>query len=780
MMPMKENNITQTVKAVESFYSTDKNTIGFYSAKSQKYSMENVSRICMASGTKPDVAQGIAKEIDRYVDNRVNMSEVRPLIFALLQRYDAAAARRFKGGEIFVRTSGERFEHFNAEKISQSLVRETDISPELANQVTADVENFIRKSNIAYVSSQLVREITSVKLLEYGLEDARKRYARLGTPLYDIEQMIQKSKSTDIKRENANQMHAPETINWVISGEALEQYALTRLLPSKLADSHLSGDYHIHILSMLATRPNCIQHFPPSFFKHGLRIDGTGKHTSVAKPAKHLMVAIQHCAKIMLAGQTQMAGGQSIDGFNVWLAPFLKGKTDQEMEQAAQEFIYELNQSYVARGGQVVFSNLGFDIGVPPWLKDTPAVGPGGQIMGAYGDYEEEARAFLRAYVNMKLKGDAVGKPHLWPNDVFKVRPNTFTNGFADEMDLIHKYIAKFGTPYIANAVPDWQTENVNYMGCRTRLDSAFAGPWGTMKTGNELFVTLNLPRIAYLSGGDDAKFFQLMNERMEEMAEVLKLKHGIDDNLLHEQNLLQFLTQKFDNEEYYNHKNSTKTFGYCGLSEAMKVHTGSHLHESEDAHAFGVKVIKAMRNFTDRMTKETGLRFSVIATPAETTAARFVKLDMSKFGHDNVIYSGTRAAPYYTNSHMCKMDAQLPMFDRVRKEEPFHPLTNGGHIFHIWLGENYPDSVALTEVTKKLCMNSNLGFFAYTRDFSVCNSCNKFDYGLLQNCGNCTSVDLSRYSRITGYYQRVESWNTAKRQELKDRFRLNPATLMG
>lgn len=777
---MKENSIIQTAKAVEDFYSSDKSNLRFWSAKLEKYSVGRVANACLAAGTRPDVAEAIANEIDRYVDNRVKMSDVRPLIFALLQRYDAAAARRFKGGEIFVRTSAQRFEHFNAEKIAQSLVKETEIDPELAGRIADEVESFIRRASPDYVSSQLVREITSVKLLEYGQEEARKKYARLGTPVWDIEQMIQKSKSTDIKRENANQMHAPETINWVISGEALEQYALTRVLPDKLADSHLSGDYHIHILSMMATRPNCIQHFPPLFFKHGLRIDGTGKHTSVAKPAKHLVVAIQHCAKMMLAGQTQMAGGQSIDGFNVWLAPFLKGRSDQEMEQAAQEFIYELNQSYVARGGQVVFSNLGFDIGVPEWLKNVPAIGPGGEVMGVYGDYEEEVLAFLRAYIKMKMKGDATGKPHMWPNDVFKVRPNTFSNGFADETSLIHQYIAKFGTPYIANAVPDWQTEQVNYMGCRTRLDSRFAGPWGTIRTGNELFVTLNLPRIAYMSGGDDAKFFELMNARMEEMSQVLKLKHGIDDNLLHEQHLLQFLTQKFGEEEYYNLKNSTKTFGYVGLTEATKVHCGAHLHDDANAHAFGVKVISAMRDFTNRMTKETGLRFSVIATPAETTAARFIKLDMSKFGHDKVIYSGTKVAPYYTNSHMVKMDAQMPLFDRIRTEEPFHPLTNGGHIFHIWLGENYPDSAALVEVTKKICNNTNIGFFAYTRDFSVCNGCGKFDYGLLQNCGNCTSADLNRYSRITGYYQRVESWNAAKRQELKDRFRLNPAMLLG
>lgn len=331
-------------KVVEDFYTSDKNKIAFWISRLERYDKPKVLTACTMAGANQATAEQVAAEIDRYVDNRMKMSDVRPLIFALLQRYDKAAAARFKGREIFVRTSAARFEAWNREKIVRSLVRETDISQELAGQIAADAENFIRTANLSSVSSQLVREIVNVKLLEYGLEDVQKRYARLGTPVYDIERMIAQSKSTDIKRENANQMHAPETINWVISGEALEQYALTRLIPPAIADAHISGDFHLHILSMFATRPNCIQHFPPLFFKYGLKIDGTGRHTSVARPPKHLMVAIQHTAKMMLAGQTQMAGGQSVDCFNVWLAPFIRGLDERQIRQAAQEFIYELNQ----------------------------------------------------------------------------------------------------------------------------------------------------------------------------------------------------------------------------------------------------------------------------------------------------------------------------------------------------------------------------------------------------------------------------------------------------
>ncbi|MCX6749066.1 MAG: anaerobic ribonucleoside-triphosphate reductase [Candidatus Pacearchaeota archaeon] len=758
---------------IDSFGLKDKSRLNFWLSSVEKYSYDKVMSLCLRAGTTQEIADRIAGEIDNNFDeddkSTISMSGIRKLIFALLYKYDWAAAKRFRTDEIYIRTSGEKFEVFDRTKISRSLIKETGISEEQADGIAMDVEKFIKNFNLTYLSSPLIREIVNVKLLEYGLEDARKNYSRIGLPLYDIQQMITSSKSTDIKRENANLQHTPETINWVISGETLEQYAMLKLFPQRLMDPHISGDYHVHILSNAATRPNCIQHFPPLFFKHGLKVDGTGTHTSVAGPPKYLSVAIQHCAKIMLAAQTQMAGGQSIDCFNVWLAPFARGLTDEQIKQAMQEFIYELNMSYVARGGQVVFSNLDWEIGIPDWLKNVPAIGPGGQVVGVYGDYEEESLRLLREYTKIKIKGDHTGKQHMWPNDVFKIRPGTFEK-YPDEILLVHQFMAKYGTPYIANGLPEWQTENFNYMGCRTRLDSKYAGPWGSIRTGNDIYITLNLPRIAYESRGNDEKFFELLDGRMEKMKEILLIKHQISDDILHNQHLLKFLTQKFDGEEYYNFMNTTKTFGYAGLTEATKVHTGNHLHEGQDAREFGLKVIKRMREYSDSCLKETGLRFSLIASPAETCAARLAKLDISKFGR-NAIFSGTKEAPYYTNSHMIKMDSSLSMAEKIKIEQDYHPLTNGGHILHLWLGEQSPSAESLMELSKKIC-KTNIGFFAYTKDYTVCTPCSNFEYGLKTSCSKCGSEELSRYSRITGYYQQVEGWNSSKKQELKDRFR--------
>ena len=121
----------------------------------------------------------------------------------------------------------------------------------------------------------------------------------------------------------------------------------------------------------------------------------------------------------------------------------------------------------------------------------------------------------------------------------------------------------------------------------------------------------------------------------------------------------------------------------------------------------------------------------------------------------------------------MVKMDAIFPLPEKINIEQAYHPLSNGGHILHIWLGEQSPSAESLIELSKKIC-EKNIGFFGYTRDYSVCAPCSNFEYGLKTKCGNCGGEDLSRYSRITGYYQRVEGWNPSKKQELKDRFRYN------
>jgi len=141
----------------------------------------------------------------------------------------------------------------------------------------------------------------------------------------DIDNIIEKG-----VKENANLQHNPETIHKLISDLVMKKYVLTNILPPHLANAHVRGVIHIHDLEYFATRPYCFQHDLRWFLKNGLKVDGTGENTAVAGPAKHAEVAILHAAKALAAAQTNFAGGQGLDFFNVWLAPYLAGKSYEE------------------------------------------------------------------------------------------------------------------------------------------------------------------------------------------------------------------------------------------------------------------------------------------------------------------------------------------------------------------------------------------------------------------------------------------------------------------
>lgn len=676
--------------------------------------------------------------------------------------------------DILVRTSRNTLEPFDRNRIVESLVMEVGVGRQIAEEIAVEVENGIKALNLEFVSAPLIREIVNVKLLERGLEVERANYTRLGLPVYDATQLIEKG-----SRENANLQHNPETIHKLVADRVMKEYALLKLLPLKLADSHMRGEIHIHDLEYFATRPYCFQHDLRWFLKNGLKVDGTGENTAVAGPAKNAEVAVLHAAKALAAAQTNFAGGQGLDFFNVWLAPYMAGKSYKEIKQLAQMFIYEMSQMYVARGGQTVFSDIDIEYGVPSIVAELPAILPGGiqKESVTYGDFEEEAIAFAKALTEVYLEGDYVGKPFFFPKPNYKLRKENFRKeGFEDFMILVHKCVAKYGTPYFLNLLAGYLPDNVFAQCCRLVL-SPDASDWedfarGCMRTGSLQVVTLNLPRIAYESKDDDG-LFELIEERMLLAREVIEIKAEIIKKRM-EQNALPFLTQDVDGEPYYRVDKVVRSIGFVGLNEMLKAYMGEELHEPS-AWRFGLKIIKHMLDIATEWSKETGLRWVITQTPAESTAHRFAKLDLMQFG-DKAVVQGDResGSVYYTNSSHCRVSANIPLFERLRIEGSFHPLCNGGMMAHVWIGESSPNPEVMWELTKKIATKTLIGYWAYTKDMTYCRRCKRVAGGIRATCTFCGSNDVECYSRITGYYQRVSGWNEGKKRELVDRKRVN------
>lgn len=673
-----------------------------------------------------------------------------------------------------VRTSRIQFEDFDPKRIENSLIREAGFSEKVAEQLALEVTEKIHKLDLKFLSAPLIRELVCVALLEHNYERARAQYTRLGLPLYDVDRLISAGDN-----ENANLQHNPETIHKLAADAVFDQYALLDCLPPHLADAHMSGLIHIHDLEYFATRPFCQEHDLRFFLKRGLVVDGQGVHTAVAGPAKHPEVAILHAAKALAAAQTNWAGGQGYDSFNIWLAPLVEGLPYKRVKQLAQMFIYELSQMYVARGGQTVFSSISLECGVPKMVRDIPAVLPGGRVSErlTYGDFFEEANLLFNAFIDVYLEGDYVGKPFNFPKCEVKLR-REYLDEFEKEYLKVAELTAKFGTPYFLNLCPDYMPDIVNSQCCRLIFspDSHELKDFhnGNLRMGSLQVVTLNLPRLAYEAGGDDNRLFQLLDQRMEMAKDVLMIKREVVKERMRG-GTLPFCSMDCDGEPYLNVDKQFLNIGFVGLNEMLKAHAGAELHEGKSPWRLGLRVIKDMVDRASGFSEETGFRFGVIQTPAESCAHRLALIDRRAFGEKAVVQGDPAGGSvYYTNSSHVRPSAGIPLLERIRTEASFHPLTRGGVILHVWLGENSPSPEALLNFTRRIATQTFTAYFAYTRDFTMCQKCMSVAPGLLSQCRNCgaTGDAIEQWSRVTGYYQRVKGWNAGKKAELQDRHR--------
>lgn len=677
-----------------------------------------------------------------------------------------------------VLTSKDKYEDFDKKKITNSLIKETGIDKENARKIADSVK--LMCDRLEDVSSAMIRDIAYIQLIKRGFLKEANCYQRVGIPVADIRDLIQ-----SYKKDNANLFHNSETTHKFVADATMKPYALLSL-PEEITDAHVKGEMHIHDLEYFGARPlNCMQHDARVFIRWGLRIDGTGEHSSSAGSPNNIETLVNHLGQAMMAAQTNMSGGQSVPLLNVFMAPFARGLEYKRVKQAMQMFIFNLNMSYCSRGGQSIFSSITLEMGVPNFLKNETAWGPGGKECGVYGDYEKETRMIQRAITEVLIEGDSMGKPHLFPNTIYSIREEFLTPEYEKDWIKVHELSAKFSTSYFANMIPHYRGATGNYMGCRTSLNSNWTGNWeeDTMRTGNLAFVTINLPRCVY--NANIPTSLACVTEEIEKVVEkakdalIIRRKHG--EKVLNEYKLNPFLSQILpDGSMYYKIENSTLSFGFVGMDEALRAMGISGGITSEAGQTVAKGILELINTKAKQYQEETGYRFSVLQTPAESTAGRFADLDDEEFGSYAYV-KGPKSARYYTNSSHVPVDSEKNIIERVKIEEQFHPLTLGGHICHLFIGEAFPNPASLWSLTKKIA-KTNIGFWAYTGAFSFCMDCHKYMPGLQETCDQCGGTDnVEWYDRITGYVQQIGhskqsagGWNKSKMSELHDRKRLD------
>ncbi len=739
-----------------------------------------------------------------------------------------------------VRTTDGHMVNWDRNIVVNQLLKETtlsewyhnisSISKDEAHDIAKETEKRIRGMNIKFLSGPLIRELVNMILLERGHLEWRNVSTRVGSPVFDACEIDQGSGFE--ANENANLQENAETAHKKKADKiSKEQYLL--LLPPKIADLHLNGDLHIHDLEYFGTRAFCQDWDLRYFFYYGLMPDGSGAKASVAGPAMKAEVAMLHAVKALGSAQTNFAGGQGFYNFLTFCAPFFEGKPYKEIEQLMQMFIYEMTQMMVARGGQLVFSSVQLSPGVPKMWRDKPVVyrgrvwdGTNGTEKRVYGDYEREVRLGFKAMMNVMLEGDYWGKPFNFPKPEISIEPDFMEE---DEMfnranpelptydelyTMTFELTAKYGTPYFDNQLPEYRGagEGISCYQCCAYQFSANADSDSDFdekmyfnegkhfSMGSWQVISLNCPRAAYLAENDDEKLFSHLKHLMDEAMEVFQTKvkwlKPIIDN-----GRMPFATQQ-PKDPVTGKKGAIAvdidslvfTIGVIGINEMVQYHTGSQMHESRDAFKLAIRAMTEMDIYGKELSQKFGMEIALARTPAETTGQRFSVSDLlhEEF-RDKVIsvvkgdvkaaiegVNNTHDLPiYYTNGTHVPPGADVSLVDRINIEHVFFPIVDGGDIMHIWMGEGSPDAKGLKDFAMNLAKNTQLGYFAFTKDMSVCMDDFHMMAGLKDVCENCGSDNIEQLSRVTGYIQAVGGWNAAKKQELEDRKRYNSADMV-
>jgi len=709
------------------------------------------------------IEEGHAKTAKAYILYR----EKRRIL-----RQKRALAREATDVALFVQTSDEEIRFWDRKRIVSALVRETELGEELAEKIAREVEETILISNVKPLTTSLIRELVNAKLIERGLLDVRRRHARLGLPLYDVERIM-----TERNNENANTPHSPEAINLTLAEAINKQFALECVFPRDVAEAHIKGEIHLHDLGFI-NRPYCSGQSIEFVKKFGLSLPGA---LSIARPARHPETLLAHMVKFSCALQGHFAGAIGWDAVNIFFAPFLVGMSDKELHQLAQMLIFEYSQQNVARGGQAIFSDLNLYWEVPKHFANTEAIGPGGEYTGKkYKEYSDWAKRFLWAIFDVYMEGDGTKRPFFFPKPLVHITNNFFSEEQSEEFLLhISECASLMGNTYFV--FDRGNTARVSEC-CRlsfklTERDLAEAKtPW-KMRYCALQNVTLNLPRVSFLARHSDEKLFQELSRLLSLAIKAHLAKKAFIEKLLalKEEGPLALLAMERDGEPYLRMRRVTYLIGMLGLNEMVQYHLGKEMHEDENAFKFGLKVIAFLNSEAKRYAKEYGMNFVLEQTPAESTAYRLARLDLEEFPKEaKEVVKGdlSSGSVYYTNSTYLNIKEPIPPMERVYKEGKFHDMIEAGALTHIWLGEARPPKESIARFVKKTFAETRNAQIAFSPEFTTCNDCFRTSRGLKERCPYCSSLNIDHATRVTGYFSRVSAWNKGKKQELKDRFR--------
>ena len=659
-----------------------------------------------------------------------------------------------------------------------------DVIDFLGLKVTADFESKIADNEITVekiqdsVESVLIRagydEVAKAYIL---YRKQRERIRNLSTTLVDYKQIVDNYlKINDWRvKENSTVTYSVGGLILSNSGAITANYWLSEVYDEEISNAHRNADIHLHDLSMLTGY--CAGWSLKQLIQEGLG-GVPGKITS--SPASHLSTLCNQMVNFLGIMQNEWAGAQAFSSFDTYLAPFVKidNLSYKEVKQCIQSFVYGVNTPS-RWGTQAPFSNITLDWTVPNDLAELNCIIGGKEVDFKYKDCKAEMDMVNKAFIEIMIEGDANGRGFQYPIPTYSITRD-FDWSETENNKLLFEMTAKYGTPYFSNYInSDMEPSDVRSMCCRLRLDlrelrKKSGGFFGSGEsTGSIGVVTINMPRIAYLSENNE-EFMKRLDKMMDIAARSLDTKRKVITKLL--ENGLYPYTKRYLGT-FANH---FSTIGLVGMNEAglnAKWIAADMTHEK--TQKWTAEVLNHMRERLSDYQEKYGDLFNLEATPAESTSYRLAKHDVKMYPGIITAAKSCDDTPYYTNSSHLPVGYTDDIFSALDIQDELQTLYTSGTVFHAFLGEKLPDWKAAADLVRKIAENYKLPYYTMSPTYSVCKT-HGYLAGEQKTCPYCGAV-TEVYSRITGYYRPVQNWNDGKAQEYKDRkvYDLNASRLI-
>ncbi|MFZ7103211.1 MAG: anaerobic ribonucleoside triphosphate reductase [Peptococcaceae bacterium] len=698
---------------------------------------------------------------------------------------------------IAIRKRDGREVSFNENKITEAIFKAARSvggeDKQIAMELTIEVLRYLKDRFTGHVFTvEDVQDAVEKILIEKGHAKTAKSYILYRASRTRIRETRSEMMDAvadvlrETNRENANVGNSPSAKVLQISEIASKEYYLKRVIPPEQAEAHINGDIYIHDLAWYGKTLTCLQIPLGRLLKEGFN-NGHG----YIRPPKSIKTAAALAAIIIQSNQNDQHGGQSIAFFDRDMGIYVekefqrqegmlretldrlglqvaadkfqeivRKQVEEEVYQAMEGFVYNLNTMHSRAGAQVPFSSINLG-------TDTTR---GGRMI---------TEKLLKAYE----KGLGKGEAPIFPNICLKIKDGINYEPEDPNYDLFQlsmQVACKRLFPNFSfqdasfNAIYE---DEVAYMGCRTRVIGNVNGPEVTEGRGNLSFTTVNLPRLGIKAAGNLSDFWHSLDEMVDLTIKQLLTRYDFQKRLkVKDFPFLMGQKLYLDSEELGPEdsvekaiKHGTLSIGFIGLAEALKSLTGYHHGESKEAQALGLSIVSHLRRKCDEASQKYSLNFSLLATPAEGLSGKFVTKDRELFGE----LAGITDKEWYTNSFHIPVDYKIGAIEKINIEGSYHKLCNAGHISYVELPSAPTNNIAAFESIVQAMYEADMGYAAVNFPVDICKECGfngVIDTEVCPACG--TAGKISRVRRITGYLSTLDMFNDAKKAEEKSRIK--------